>query len=88
MTNSPLVETTCWYALSRLRLMSITWQRARSVLHLVAEHAADRLHSPDASVDGPSRSRDNLRSVLGWCETKHPPSGLKLASMLVDILGP
>lgn len=84
-----LLETVRRYALSRLRELGddrYVQQRLVQFCISVAEHAAERLHTPDALLwmDLLDDQEDNLRSVLGWCKTHDPPSGLKLASLLVE----
>ena len=84
-----LLETIRRYALSRLHDLDehhYVQQRLAQFCASVAEHARERLHSPDALLwmDLLDDQEDNLRSVLGWCETNDPATGLKLASMLVE----
>lgn len=84
-----LLETVRRFALSRLRDLGEdrdVQQRLVQFCISVAEHAAECLHSPDALLwmDLLDDQEDDLRSVLGWCQTNDPASGLELASMLVE----
>lgn len=84
-----LLETVRRYARSRLaELDEDRYVQQRLVLFCIsiAEHAAERLHSADALLwmDLLDDQEDNLRSVLAWCRTNDPASGLHLAAMLVE----
>lgn len=84
-----LLETVRRYALARLveqvehpRIQ----QRLAQFCLSIAEHARERLRSPDALLwmGLLDDQEDNMRSVLNWSRTHDPAAGLKLASMLVD----
>jgi predicted ATPase/class 3 adenylate cyclase/DNA-binding CsgD family transcriptional regulator len=88
-TRYRLLETVRMYARSRLAELDehqYVQQRLVRFCTSIAEHAAERLHSVDALLwmDLLDDQEDNLRSVLTWCRTNDPGSGLRLASLLVE----
>jgi predicted ATPase/DNA-binding CsgD family transcriptional regulator len=88
-TRYRLLETVRRYARSMLVELGEhphVEQRLAGFCLSIAEHAAEQLHSPDALVwmDLLDDQEDNLRAVLGWCQTHDPPTGLELASRLAE----